>query len=361
MTFSEALRRVTVISVTALSLILLTIPTASAQPELVITVGDTIAAPGTINTVISVSLDNYHDTVAGFNLWLQLGNPDIMSFQTNEATVIDTSYWDCITYSGEDCIDSVLTNPLGDWDFIHIDTNDVQIGSFDTTGTLVGGWQNVAARSLSGTGLDLNIVGIARMPFQPELPGIPPGNHGETPLIKLLADVYDIPDTATDRTVQIMVQWQFIDHFSWSRPDGSLIGIVYDTILDTNYFLCTQWAGSECLKWEKVPSPPADSIEINEILAPRVDTLTVIIDNGSLTVSGSSFCGNIDGDDSPEPNIADLTYLVSFLFIGGPPPEPLWVADLDCTGGEPNIGDLTYLVAFLFTGGVAPCDVEACW
>ncbi|RKX24529.1 MAG: hypothetical protein DRP47_11250, partial [Candidatus Zixiibacteriota bacterium] len=187
MTFSGSLRKKTLAMMLfmVVSLVLLTIPSSNAQPpELLIKVGDTTAAPGATNTVISIFLDNYQDTVAGFNVWVQLGNPDIMEFQTDSGTVIDTSYWDCITWDGEVCIDSVMTNPIGDWDFINIDTNTIQIGSWDTTGTLISGWQSVDARSISGTGYDLNIAGIGHMPFQPDVPGIPPGNHGEVPLIK---------------------------------------------------------------------------------------------------------------------------------------------------------------------------------
>ncbi|MBU8934174.1 MAG: dockerin type I repeat-containing protein [candidate division Zixibacteria bacterium] len=66
--------------------------------------------------------------------------------------------------------------------------------------------------------------------------------------------------------------------------------------------------------------------------------------------------GNIDNDPSDEINIADLTYLVAYLFTGGPTPECLDEADVN-GDGDINIADLTHLVAYLFTGGPepAPC------
>lgn len=64
-------------------------------------------------------------------------------------------------------------------------------------------------------------------------------------------------------------------------------------------------------------------------------------------------CGDINGDWNG-PNIADLTYLVDYLFFGGPPPPIMENADVDGSGGNPNVADLTYLVDYLFFGGSAP-------
>jgi len=62
--------------------------------------------------------------------------------------------------------------------------------------------------------------------------------------------------------------------------------------------------------------------------------------------------GDINGD-SGEPNIADLVYLVDYMFNMGPPPPVINLSDVngDC---EQNIADLVYLVDFMFNGGPAP-------
>jgi len=60
-------------------------------------------------------------------------------------------------------------------------------------------------------------------------------------------------------------------------------------------------------------------------------------------------CGDIDGDGT-NPNVADLTYLVVFLFAEGTPPPITEAADLDGVTGI-NVADVTYLVAYLFMGG----------
>jgi len=67
---------------TAILLTIIIAPTSSAQvPDLIITVGDTIGDPGEKNSVVTVFLDNLFDTVAAFELWLRVGNPEILEFQ----------------------------------------------------------------------------------------------------------------------------------------------------------------------------------------------------------------------------------------------------------------------------------------
>jgi len=63
-------------------------------------------------------------------------------------------------------------------------------------------------------------------------------------------------------------------------------------------------------------------------------------------------CGDINGD-TVGPNIADLVYLVAYLFSGGDPPPVMDAANVN-NSGEVNIADLVYLVAYLFTGGPDP-------
>ncbi len=65
--------------------------------------------------------------------------------------------------------------------------------------------------------------------------------------------------------------------------------------------------------------------------------------------------GQTPGGGSPI-NVSDLTYLVSYLFKGGPEPVPVLLnGDCNCSL-DINVADLTYLVAYLFTGGPPPCN-----
>ena len=69
--------------------------------------------------------------------------------------------------------------------------------------------------------------------------------------------------------------------------------------------------------------------------------------------------GNVDdviGGGGPV-DVGDLTWLVAYLFTGGPPPPCIEQGNVDGVtggGGPVDVGDLTYLVAYLFTGGPAP-------
>ena len=69
--------------------------------------------------------------------------------------------------------------------------------------------------------------------------------------------------------------------------------------------------------------------------------------------------GNVD--DTLGVDIADLTYLIAFLFLEGSEPLPMIQAgDMDIDGST-DIGDVTYLINYLFNFGPAPLDVCACY
>lgn len=211
-------------------------------------------------------------------------------------------------------------------------------------------WEIWAANSIGGQGYDLVTLGISD--------SLPPHDHaldfpqlGEIPLMKLLVDVYNIPDTTTDRILDIHVATEMLDHFSFSDPWGNSIGIALDTVPDTNWFFCLEWEETVCVSWQQVSGPPADSIFIDTITVPILDTAEVHVTDGSLTVL-QPICGDVDGSIA-DANVADLTYLVEYLFKSGPPPPYPPNADLDGSPGI-NVADLTHLVEYLFKLGPAP-------
>ena len=135
--------------------------------------------------------------------------------------------------------------------------------------------------------------------------------------------------------------WQF-GHYP---PPGSYI-LVYLYISTSNYIE----PGEYQLEFGIVDVPPIPPIycayldEYDNIYYPEVidGFLTVVYPN----------CGDMNNDSSV--NIADLTYLVSYLFQGGDDPTPyLCVADVN-NDDSINIADLTYMVAYLFQGGPEP-------
>ncbi len=76
---------------------------------------------------------------------------------------------------------------------------------------------------------------------------------------------------------------------------------------------------------------------------------------GTISLAGCcvGMRGNVDGDPLDQVNVADVTYLVDYLFRGGPPPPCPEEGDVNGDGNT-NVADLTYLVDYLFRGGPQP-------
>lgn len=60
-----------------------------------------------------------------------------------------------------------------------------------------------------------------------------------------------------------------------------------------------------------------------------------------------------DCDGNVGITISDITFLIAYLFRGGPAPDPLSAGDVDCSG-EIKIADLTALIAYMFRDGPDP-------
>jgi hypothetical protein len=97
-----------------------------------------------------------------------------------------------------------------------------------------------------------------------------------------------------------------------------------------------------------------------ETITTQVDTVNNTITGRTATLSvfaigKSSGCCVLRGDvnSSGAINVADLSYLVDYLFRGGPEPSCPDHGDVNGSGGI-NVSDLSYLVDYLFRGGSAP-------
>ncbi len=63
-------------------------------------------------------------------------------------------------------------------------------------------------------------------------------------------------------------------------------------------------------------------------------------------------CGDADGNGII--TISDAVFLITYIFGGGPAPDPIVAGDTDCNGIV-TISDAVYLITFIFGGGPAPC------
>ena len=93
---------------------------------------------------------------------------------------------------------------------------------------------------------------------------------------------------------------------------------------------------------------------------PCNDSLMILVDSGMVgSFSDTVFVRNkgeyIRGDANKDRviNSADAAYLINYLFIGGPAPDPSWLGDANCDG-KINSADVTYLINYLFVGGPPP-------
>jgi len=54
-------------------------------------------------------------------------------------------------------------------------------------------------------------------------------------------------------------------------------------------------------------------------------------------------------------DLGDVVYLTSYLYRGGPPPNPLWLGDTNCDGVV-ELGDRVQLGNYVYRGGSPPCS-----
>ncbi len=283
---------------------------ASAQfPILEVFPSDTVSrSVGELNNELSIYMINWEDTVAAFTITLTTSHPDVIKFQ---------------------------------------------VGPVVTTGTLTDNWEYV---STSGSSAQLKVTALANTYPPPYTPGIGYPQVGEIPLVKVLYDIDSLPDTMTTRMVDVYIS-DNINEFNFSDEMGNTIGLGYgDTTYDTSWLNCIEWVENECMTWEEVAGPPADTMVVDTILNPYLDTTQVRIWDGSINIITCTVMGDANGDFIL--NLFDVTYLITYLYLNGPAPRPAGNADANCDCII-NIYDITCLISYLYQVGW-PCEPCTC-
>ncbi len=83
-----------------------------------------------------------------------------------------------------------------------------------------------------------------------------------------------------------------------------------------------------------------------------VDTVATAPAAAYLEILAPYLSGDANGDGFV--SISDAVYLITYIFGGGPAPEPLGAGDADCSGLI-TISDAVYLINYIFAGGPPPC------
>ncbi len=132
----------------------------------------------------------------------------------------------------------------------------------------------------------------------------------------------------------------------------------------------TESATGEEINWQVISSGGTDGSSTNFALKGTVgqtavgygSSINYGLNQGFWQEFGGGCCqnrGNVDGivGIGGPIDVADLTYLVSYLFKSGPAPPCEEEGNADGIvgiGGPIDVADLTYLVAYLFKSGPAP-------
>ncbi len=290
--------------------VLSSVPFAEAQiPQLVLTVPDTAMQAGETGALLNIYIDNYFDTIAGFQFVLVSERPDLVTFN-----------------------------------FVDFDSS-----GFDTAGTLVSGFEYVQSIDRAGDQSKIWFRCIANLPFDTVHNwGFPPQQGGVAVRIPVNTSSNPNPDSGLTSILSITTPVDFAD------PWGKSIGVVTETLYDTLYFLCNLWQNDTCLEWIEVDpgSSSYDSIYVDTSLYGYLDTTVVILNDGSVTIELPDLQCDYDGNGKI--NVADVTLLVQCLFRL-PHPEECETIECDADGsGSVNVADLTYLVYYLFRGGPPP-------
>jgi len=227
---------------------------------------------------------------------------------------------------------------------------------------LIGGWspggpyQNMinacAARAVYDIGVMIGVTYLGDSTYQIELAlshGTPVNTAPAAPGQPTGADTavwntpYDYSTSSTDPESDPV-------YYRWDWGDG-----------DTSAWLGPYNSGDNCMASHQWTIIGAYQVEVqcrdpfNEESgwsAPRAVTVKCCVNRGNVD--------GIVGIGGPV-DVADLTYLVAYLFQGGPAPPCEKEGNVDGivgVGGAIDVADLTYMVSFLFQGGSAPppCD-----
>jgi len=134
-------------------------------------------------------------------------------------------------------------------------------------------------------------------------------------------------------------------------PEGDAISLLAED-LPTNATFVDSGNGAGSFSFDPEDSQGSQTYEVTFIGSDGTLEDTVVVE-----VFVQEFvCGDVN-DDSGNIDIDDIVFLISYLFQGGPAPDPLVSADVhrtDCPDVIVDIDDVTHLISYLYQGGDPP-------
>jgi parallel beta-helix repeat protein len=108
-------------------------------------------------------------------------------------------------------------------------------------------------------------------------------------------------------------------------------------LTDTGYTMTTDLQWGKQYWWNVKASDKHD----DEIWSPQVFTFR------TMTLG--------DADNDGIVTVADIVFLINYIFMGGGAPQPLMAGNSNCDGSI-NIADAVFLIKYVFAHGPAPCS-----
>jgi DNA-binding beta-propeller fold protein YncE len=144
-----------------------------------------------------------------------------------------------------------------------------------------------------------------------------------------------------------------VDSDGDSIPDGCDICEGFDDNLDADSDTvpdsCDKCDGFDDLADYDEDSVPDSCDNCPEMANPDQDDLD---GDGIGDICDIYDCGDANSDK--QINVGDAVFLISYVFKGGPAPDPLEAGDANCDS-DINVGDAVYLINYVFKGGPEPC------
>jgi hypothetical protein len=211
-----------------------------------------------------------------------------------------------------------------DWD---CDGTELQLSFFD-----VPSWCTVSGDTLSGiVECDYADTSFKATAFD--------GDLADTLEVTLVIDHSNVAPSITPvgDTVRVAFEDAFIYYPTIVDPDDVVHSITY---LEYPYWCSVQN--------DSVVGTAPDTVVLEELKVMaedycKADTLSFVI--------RTSVRGDANGDGIID--VGDVVYLITYLYRGGPEPNPPAVGDVNCDGTV-DLGDVVYLISYLYKGGPLP-------
>ncbi len=275
-------------------------------------------------------------TITEYSLWRRIG-------EDKAGGLADKTLLSDIGMSRE-----VRSYPPGDWDFIKT----VPARGEETYNTIC----PTLGDSTQAEGMYWSVFFVSAMTANPlvyydseldsgySLDNIPPIG------VKNL----DIPKKSGQTLV---LKWMVPGEYPGEQP-----ATAYDIRYSTNPIgsdTATWWANATQCTGEAYPAPAGaiDSFMVTLDLTQTYYFAMRLLDDRPNYSEISNIvrfqCGDAKGGGGL--NAADVVYLINYLFLAGPPPDPMAVGDVN-GDGVINASDVVYLINYLYIQGPKPCS-----